>query len=380
MNERTAIRIIFTIFGVATGLWASRIAGFKAETGLSLSALSFLFILPPLGTFVGIAMAPKLLSLYHMKSVLIASGLFVMVSILCIGVFREVWLLLLPLFSMGVSIGFVEVTMNNEAALIDKRTGPIMSTCHGFWSIGTMIGAGVGSYFAELQIPIALNFAVVVPFLAVILVYATKQLLGVATIKEEETKARLFALPTLLLLPLALMPLGALLTEGAMMEWLAIFTREERSFAPLETGFGFAAFFGAMSLSRLFGDAIRARTGIKVMLLASSLLTFFGLILFASGSTHMLIICGAFCVGLGTGNIYPIAISLAGDLPTGKSEDNISQIAVVGFVAFLAGPPFMGLIGDAWSLSTAYLLLLPFVGFPIAYLVIQRRRAQALKT
>ena len=50
--------------------------------------------------------------------------------------------LLAALFLMGVCFAMTDVGMNVEAARIEIGLGRrIMNTCHGFWSLGSMVGA-----------------------------------------------------------------------------------------------------------------------------------------------------------------------------------------------------------------------------------------------
>ena len=58
--------------------------------------------------------------------------------------------LFVALFLIGLCHPVVDVAMNVEAARIERAGGRrIMSTCHGFWSLGAVIGGLIGAGFAQ---------------------------------------------------------------------------------------------------------------------------------------------------------------------------------------------------------------------------------------
>ena len=60
-------------------------------------------------------------------------------------------LLCVALYFTGVVAGLMDIAMNALTAAIEKRDGVyIMSGSHGFFSLGGMVGAGLGSFIAAL--------------------------------------------------------------------------------------------------------------------------------------------------------------------------------------------------------------------------------------
>ena len=55
------------------------------------------------------------------------------------------------------------------------------------------------------------------------------------------------------------MPIGALLIEGAMMEWSALLMRDWKGASPFLTAVTFSVFALAMAVSRLTGDWLAER-------------------------------------------------------------------------------------------------------------------------
>ena len=63
------------------------------------------------------------------------------------------------------------------------------------------------------------------------------------------------------------MPIGALLIEGAMMEWSALLMREWKGAGPFVTGVTFSVFALAMAVARLTGDRLAERFGPRPVIL-----------------------------------------------------------------------------------------------------------------
>ena len=54
---------------------------------------------------------------------------------------------------MGLTSGAMDIAMNAVASVLEKdHKSDIMSTCHGFFSLGGMIGAGVGSLLIAMSL------------------------------------------------------------------------------------------------------------------------------------------------------------------------------------------------------------------------------------
>jgi cyanate permease len=70
-----------------------------------------------------------------------------------------------------------------------------------------------------------------------------------------------------------------------------------------------------------------------------------GLGLVVWGSTVPVAMAGAALWGLGTALGFPVGMSAAGDDPA-HAAARVSVVATIGYVAFLAGPPLIGFLGE----------------------------------
>ena len=77
----------------------------------------------------------------------------------------------------------------------------------------------------------------------------------------------------------------------------------------------------------------------------SALAALVGLLLVVFGGSLPVAMAGAVLWGLGAALGFPVGMSAAADDP-GTRPGRVSVVASIGYVAFLAGPPLIGLLGD----------------------------------
>jgi MFS family permease len=147
------------------------------------------------------------------------------------------------------------------------------------------------------------------------------------------------------------------MTEGAALDWSAIWLKGELGAGPSLAGMAFAAFSGAMALGRFGGDRLRRRFGAVLLVRVSTLLAGGGLALAVVLATPPAAIFGFACAGLGLANAVPVLFGAAGRLPSVQPGAGIAATAGVGYLGFLAGPPLIGFVAEASSLGTALGLL-----------------------
>jgi MFS family permease len=241
-----------------------------------------------------------------------------------------------------------------------------MTRCHAFWSFGTVTGALLGGAFAQAGISFLTQQAILQPIFAAATVFFALRLWPDEA--QAETPGRSFALPRGALLALCVLPIGALLIEGAMMEWSALLLREHVGASPFATAATFAVFALAMALTRLAGDRLAETFGPQPVILRSGLLMGVGILAFGLSPSLWMSLPAAALVGVGCANIYPLTMSMVGQLPGQRTEQSIATLALVAFTAFLVGPPAIGILARAFDLPVALALLAPLGLAPLVLL------------
>ena len=104
-------------------------------------------------------------------------------------------------------------------------------------------------------------------------------------------------------------------------------------------------FVASMTLGRWFGPALLDRRGRVTVLRAASLCTLVGVLIVVYGPSLATALIGVVIWGAGTALGFPTGMSAAADDPL-HAAGRVSAVATIGYVAFLAGPSLIGLIGD----------------------------------
>ena len=138
---------------------------------------------------------------------------------------------------------------------------------------------------------------------------------------------------------------AAAFTEGTGVDWLGVAIIDGYGAAPALGALTFAIFLAAMTLGRWFGPGLidrhgRVLDGADLRRAGAGRAGAGGL-----GSTLPVAMAGAALWGLGTALGFPVGMSAAGDDPA-HAPARVSVVATVGYIAFLAGPPLIGFLGE----------------------------------
>lgn len=367
-----ALQIVFALNGLGLAVWFPRIPDVKAALGIDVLTLALALFGLPAGTMLGFLTVSRVTRAIGLKAATTWGGALFLVSFIGPGLAGNAAMLGLALFLCGLTIAVIEVAMNAKASQMERALQRrVMTRCHAFWSFGTVTGALIGGAFAQAEIPFLTQQLIVQPLFAAATVVFGRMLIADEPAPADTAAPKPgFALPSAALFLLCLVPIGALLTEGAMMEWSALLLREHVGASPFATAATFSAFALAMALTRLGGDHLAERFGARPVILVSALTMGAAICGFALSPTLWLSAPFAVLVGLGCGNIYPLTMSMVAPLPGQAPEKNVATLALTAFTAFLIGPPFIGLTASALGLPAALALLAPL---GLAPLVLMRR-------
>ena len=366
------LQMVFALNAVGLAVWFPRIPDVKADLGLDVLTLAFCLFAMPAGTMLGFLGVGRLIRRFGTRATCVWGGSGFLLVFILPGLARNAVSLGLALFLCGLSIATIEVAMNAKASQTERVLGRrIMTRCHAFWSFGTVAGGLIGGLFAQEEIGFATQQLILQPLFAAATIYFASRVIADDPEPEPQPEAvpeRGLSVPPLALVLLCLVPIGALLIEGAMLEWSALLMREDKGASPLFTGVTFAAFALGMAGSRLSGDGLAERLGTRPVIVASGLLMGAGVAAFGLAPALWVSLVAAALVGIGCGNIYPLTMSMVGRIPSPRPERNVATLALVAFTAFLIGPPAIGTLAHAIGLPWALAVLAPLGLVPLAML------------
>jgi MFS family permease len=240
--------------------------------------------------------------------------------------------------------------MNAAAAIVEEQKGrPIMSTCHGLWSLGGMVGAASTSILAGFSI----SGKVQMPVLAVLL-FIVIALLSGTMLKVKETKtenARIFVLPRGILIGLALIAFCVMLGESAIMDWSTIYLRKTLNTEVLLAGMGFAGFSFTMALGRFYGDVLITRWGSRKLVIIGLVIAITGVLSALAIQNSIVAILGFTFAGFGFSGLVPAVYISSAKVPGVSAGEGLASVASLGYFGLFVGPPTIGMIAEEYGLN-----------------------------
>jgi MFS family permease len=343
---------VFFVNGAVFANWVTRIPVVQQKLGLSNGALGVALLGMAVGALMSMPTTGWLLTRLSSRLVIKITALGYCAVLPLLALAPNLLLLAIALVLFGAFNGAMDVAMNAQGIAVEQRyQQPIMSSFHGMFSVGGMVGAFSSAVLASLgvePIPHLLGAALL---LGIVTIFASRRLLSVATDTVSHEPA--FAIPTRSLLGLGIVAFCVMLGEGAMADWSAIYLQKT-----LGTGLGLAAagytvFSLAMAVFRFMGDWLTQRLGSVKMVRLGGIVAASGLGLALVIAQPIAALIGFACVGVGFSSIVPIVLSAAGRTPGLPPGLAIAAVTTTGYFGFLSGPPLIGFAGDLLNLRSA---------------------------
>jgi MFS family permease len=358
VRARGGVTTIFFANGLCIGAWAVAIPEIKTLFGLTDARLSIVLFAAAVGGLSAMPVAGVL------PSKIGGTGRTLRIS----GPLMALLLAALPqthLLSPGVGFlaacaflfGFVnivvDVPMNAHASVVETRWGrAIMSSFHAAWSAGGLIGSALGGFLIVHGAGPALQLGTEAGIAFVIMVTAG------LTIGVGDTRAtRVFALPERKLLALSLIAFLAVLVEGSVTDWSALYMSSEVGAPGGAAAIGFSGYALMMIAGRLFGDRVVRAIGRTRVILYGAAVLFVGIALATGPVSEPTAVVGFALVGLGVANMVPAAFSASAAAASSPSL-GIATAATMAYASLLVGPPLFGAIATVSSLRLAFAILL----------------------
>ncbi|OEK00302.1 hypothetical protein BFP97_01690 [Roseivirga sp. 4D4] len=366
--ESRAVAMVFMALSMVFGAFVTRLVEIKVKLGLSEAELGTALFFIPLGAATLLPFYSKIISRFGERRTTAWSICVLLLSMILPWYASDQYTLMGVFYLLGLGMGLTDVSMNAEVAEIEKQKSRIiMSTCHGFFSIGGMLGAVISSIFISLSIDLSIQMAMIGVVLIVTLAPLFKHMIDAPEHEAEANKG--FELPTFKVLVFAFIGFCVMMSEGGITDWASIYMKENLEVIGQYAGAGFAGFSLMMAMARFQGDSLHVRFGAKSLVLAGSLVAIAGLALVLL-QTPLWAIIGFSLAGLGYSVIVPILFSTAAKQEGVKPSKGIATVASSGYIGMLAGPVLIGFIADSYGLVNGFTFLLILTG--LAFLMALR--------
>ena len=372
----------FALAGFAFASWASRIPDTSVALSLGPRGLGLLLLVGSAGSVLALPLSGWVVS--HLGTArtvrygaILAMGALAVVG-LAVSVLHSVAATGAALFGATFGIGSWDVAMNVQGARVEQALGrSIMPRLHAAFSLGTVAGAGVGTVATAARLPIPVHLGLLAVLGLATAVWSVRAYLpdgrsAVTGATGHSVRRSLAAWTERRTLLIGLIVLVAAFAEGTANDWLAL---------AMVTGYGLptwagtlalATFLTAMTLGRAIGTVLLDRYGRARVVGVTLAMAATGAGLVWLGPVPVAY-AGAALWGVGASLGFPVGMSAAADDPE-HAGARVAVVSTIGYLAFLAGPPVVGLVGQHSGVLVAItivglaaapaLLLLPSLGAP----------------
>ncbi len=375
---RTALTAFFALDGFVFAGWVVRIPAIKEQTGASASTLGLALLGVSAGAVVTMTLTGRLCRRYGSHPVTVACAVLLCLSIALPPLTHSALALGAVLLVFGSAYGGINVAFNSAAVdLVAVLRRPIMPSFHAAFSLGGMIGAGLGGLVAGSLSPTEHLLGLTVTGLLVTLV-AGRSLLRCepavppdrAPHRDDSAPRRLDGRTRRLVVTFGLIALCTAYGEGAMADWGALHLEQDLDASPGLAAAGYSCFALAMTVGRLTGTTLLERLGRTPTVVAGGGVAVAGMLVGSLAPSVWAALFGFAITGLGLANLFPVAVERAGAL---GGPGGVATASTLGYGGMLLGPPAIGFMAEWFSLPAALTSVAVLAAVAVLITIVTRR-------
>ncbi|GGP47014.1 MFS transporter [Streptomyces abikoensis] len=361
---RSALTLFFALDGFLFAGWVVRIPAIKQQTGASDGALGLALLGVSAGAVATMTLTGRLCRRFGSHPVTVVAALLMSLGIALPPLTRSPLALGLVLLVFGAAYGGLNVAMNSAAVdLVAALRRPVMPSFHAAFSVGGMLGAGLGALLAgRLSVTAHLLLLTATGLIAgaaagrVLLAHTPPPRKGpshrppASVVTRTDSEGRGKPRERRLVTVFGLIALCTAYGEGALADWGALHLRQDLAAPAGLAALGYSVFALAMTLGRLSGTALLERLGQTRLLVAGGTTAALGMLLGSLAPSVWAALAGFAITGLGLANIFPVAVGRAGEL---AGPGGVAAASTFGYGGMLLGPPAIGILAERFSLPLA---------------------------
>ena len=363
-RTRWATRLQFMALGVVVGTWGTHIPSVKVRYALNEATLSLVLLAVAVGTVLALFIAGRIVGWLGARK---TAALAALSMSLLLGValeFPNVAALLPAMLIFGASMSLFDVAINTEGSELEAVSGrAIMSNLHGMFSVGGMAGAALTSYLLSIGVAPRLQLFGVCGGIAIVAFIASRGMLETHAASGEAGEKAHFAWPKGLLLIIGILIFAGMTAEGVMYDWSVLYLKQDVGMPQAQAALGYATFSAAMALSRFGGDFLRSRYSEQMVLRFGATVSAVAMAVVLISANPVVAFIGFALVGAGLAPVAPILFNAATRVPGVSRAAAIASVTSIGYSGFMIGPPLIGSIATATSLTIALGVVVVASGF-----------------
>jgi len=360
---RWSISTVFLLNGAGIGLWAAHVPVVQARVGIDTATLSMVLLTIAAGALLAMPLMGGFTARWGTRRMILLSGFVFAPMLALIMNVSDLPLLFLAAFAFGAANGALDVAMNANASEVETARGiPTMSSFHGFFSLGGLLGAALGGFIIGQGWGDGAGAFVMGIVTVLALALAAPRVMAFAPTHAAGSH---FQLPRGAALSLGLLALLCFAVEGALVDWSALLMQERTGAAPSRAALAYSAFSVAMAACRFLGDRLILRFGALRVMVLGGLAMFAGLATAVLSTSFLLSAAGFALIGIGAANVVPLLFGAASRIPGMSAGAGVAAVATLGYGGLLLAPPVLGYIAAHASVMVA-LGMLSLSGLVIA--------------
>ncbi|EOU2717084.1 MFS transporter [Salmonella enterica subsp. enterica serovar Give] len=369
LKRRTwALFMFFFLPGLLMASWATRTPAIRDILSVSTAEMGAVLFGLSIGSMSGILCSAWLVKRFGTRKVIRTTMTCAVTGMVILSV--ALWcasplIFALGLAVFGASFGAAEVAINVEGAAVERELNKtVLPMMHGFYSFGTLAGAGVGMALTALSVPANIHI-ILAAAVAIAPIFIAIRAIPDGTGKNASEDAHLQekGLPfyrDIQLLLIGVVVLAMAFAEGSANDWLPLLMVDGHGFNPTSGSLIYAGFTLGMTVGRFTGGWFIDRYSRVTVVRASALMGALGIGLIIFVDSDWVAGVSVILWGLGASLGFPLTISAASD--TGPdAPTRVSVVATTGYLAFLVGPPLLGYLGEHYGLRSAMMVVLALV-------------------
>lgn len=366
-SSPVALWFVFFVNGAVLSSWAPRIPEVKDDLALTDGALGIALLGIALGAVPAMLITGRVLRNARDVTVCAVAALAFPSALPLIGFATGLATLMAVLLLLGVLSGVLDVAMNTAAmrvqAVEQKR---IIGTLHGAYSIGVMAGAGTAAWAVHLKADLTAHFLASSACLLVLGAVAAAVLVASTSHSREDARQSQTTAPMAptdkprsrggwVPITVAVLALSGFLLEGMVTDWSSLLLQRDMGADPAFAASALTVFSAAMFLSRTASDMLSRYIpdGIFVVVAAGAVAvpTAAAIMVESPGVALVAVIL----IGLCAGPMFPLALTRAAHARPHEVAGVSARLSVIGYAAYLAGPPVIGVAAEYTGLPATFL-------------------------
>ncbi|WP_329926813.1 MFS transporter [Streptomyces sp. SP17BM10] len=353
---RLALTAFFAVDGFLFATWVVRIPDVRSQVSASHSALGLALLCLSIGAVLTMPVVGRLCLRYGSRPVTVGSLALLSLAVPLPAHTHSVAALGGVLLLFGAGYGGANVAMNSAAVdLVAQLRRPVMPSFHAGYSLGGLVGAGVGGLLAvtlSASWTLALGglLGLVITAAAGVVLLRSPDAPQVAGGSSANGTGGAAPRAGLIVVLLGLTALCTAYGEGAIADWTTLHLTDDVHASAGTAAAGYAAYAFAMTSGRVGGTWLSIRLGQTRLMFLGGLTAAVGMLVAALAPSVPLAIGGFVLVGLGLANLFPLAIARAG---TAGGPQGVALASTLGYGGMLIGPVVIGFLADAAGLPLA---------------------------